>query len=530
MLAEVIPLTIIINRKTREPLNRQIKGSKACVTAHSLKESMGKKDHEKKMTWQRKIHENIKEYLTTSSVHGVGKISRAHKLYLKFMWGTVVFGFLIASIITCYRILSQFAAYEAYLVHNHRKIGSLKFPSVTICNANNYQARKIRKYFDHHVFLNRITNQSLKLGMFLPSSIYGAAWAFGSNNITLMKETRSGSEMLFANDLDGWCTFQTFINCTKRDFIDSFYHSYLGMCKTFNSDGKYLQRGAGPLSGLTMKLFINQEDYAPMIPFDMGAGVTLIVHPPNVFPNPLVDAVLLQPGSLTRISIHREVYIRLPSPYPSRCVSNSPIYLLPGHYTSSNCEQSCLQHDMYVNCGVLESVVTFNLKQKGLQIPYKLTKNITQEQIACSLAFYNKALNGTIRCDCPLACEEETLTTKTSSSKWPSKVDMAYYRPVLARMLNKTTVSEEFIQNNMLAVQIFFDSISYEEMIEVPAITEAALFGSLGGAVGLFLGASCYSIVEFVALIIKSIVDCGKMAAGKSSNRVIKLKKESSFY
>ena len=485
---------------------------------------MGIQEDEKNITWQRKIRDNIKEYLTSSSVHGFGKIAKEHNLYLKLIWGTVVLAFLAASIYTCLRILNQFANYEAYLVHNHREIGSLKFPSVTICNANNYQARKVRKYFDTQVYLKQIKNQSLKMGMFLPSSIYGAAWAFGANNITFMKETRAGSDMLFANDLDGWCTFQTFINCTKRDFIDSFYHSYLGMCKTFNSDGKYLQRGAGPLSGLTMKLFINQEDYAPMIPFDMGAGVTLIVHPSNVFPNPLVDAVILQPGTLTRISIHREVYRRLPDPYPSRCVDKSPIYLLPGRYTSSNCEQSCMQHDMYVKCGVLESVVTFNLKQKGLHIPYKLTKNVTKEQIGCSLAFYNKALNGTIRCDCPLACEEETLSTKTSSSKWPSKVDMAYYRPVMAKMLNKTEVSEDFIENNLLAVQIFFNSISYEEMTEVPAISDAALFGSLGGAVGLFIGASCYSIIEFFALIIKSIVDCGKIAAGKSSNRVVSFK------
>ena len=474
----------------------------------------------KKKTWKVISYENLIGYLRNSTIHGFSRLGKSKSIYLRCFWGTIVFVFVIASIYTCYRILRQFFENEAYLVHNHRKIGSLKFPSVTICNANNYQASQIKRYFDHQTFLRNITHQSLRYGMFLPASLYGTAWAFGANNITFMKETRSGSEMLFINELDGWCTFQTFINCTKRDFIDTFYHSYLGMCKTFNSDGKYLQRGAGPLSGLTMKLFINQEDYAPMIPFDMGAGVTMIVHPSNVFPNPLVDAVLLQPGTLTRISIHREVYKRLEAPYPSECVRKSDIYLLPGQYTSTNCEQSCIQHDMYMKCGVLEAVVTFNLQQKGLKIPYKLSRNVTKEQVACSLEFYNKALNGKIRCACPLACEEETLTTKTSSSKWPSKVDLAYYRPVLAKMLKKPNVSEEFVYNNMLAVQIFFDSISYEEMTEVPAISEASLFGSIGGAVGLFLGASCYSVVEFLAFLIKAIFDCGKSAVVNPSDQV----------
>ena len=476
--------------------------------------------------WQLKTRKNVKDYFNHATVHGLSRISRSGNWYVKLAWGVIVFSFLFGSVVTCYNILNEFLKSEAYLIHKYQKARSLTFPSVTVCNANNYQASKINKYFDNKDFLNYMVYESLKNNMFIPSATYGAFWAYGAQNMTFMKETRSGSDTLFANEMDGWCTFQTFINCTKKDFIDSFYHSYLGMCKTFNRDGKYLQRAPGPLSGLTMKLFINQEDYASMIPFDMGAGAILIVHPPNLFPDPLVDAVLLQPGTLTRISLTRQIYKRLPSPFPSRCADGVDDYLFPGLYTSKNCEQSCLQHELHAQCGVLDAAVTFNLRQKGMKVPYVINNNVTAEQTACAMLFYNLILNGEIKCDCPLPCSEETLKTKTSSSKWPSKADMAYYRPVLAQILNKTKVSEQFVSDNLLSVQIFFDSMDYLEMTEVPAISEASIFASIGGAIGLFLGASCYSIVEFFAFVLKSIIDCSKSSGLRQSTRVVSLKRD----
>ena len=418
----------------------------------------------------------------------------------------------------CYEILDNYYRFETYLVHKHKPAKWLEMPSITICNANNYQASKIKRYSQYvniEKFVNQLVNQSLKSGMFLPASLYAGVWSLGTNNITFIKETRSGSEALFANELDGWCTFKTFINCTKRDFDDTFYHSHLGICKTFNSYGKYLQNAAGPLSGLTLKIFINEEDYAPMIPLDNGVGVTLLVHPPNVFPDPTNDAILLQPGTLTRVSMQHKVHKRLPDPYPSRCVDRNSTLLFSGTYTVHNCLESCFQLALYRKCGIVEAAVLYSLQERGMKVPFKLDKNITEDQIGCSLKFYNAVLNGHIECDCPLPCKEEVLTMKTSSSKWPSRADMTYYRPVVAKILNKTDVSEEFIYNNMPAVQIFFDSICSEEIVEVEAISRASLFGSIGGVVGLFLGASCYSIIEFLAFCIKCSLHCCKLAAGK---------------
>ena len=476
------------------------------------------KDYRSDTNGQWKATSSIKEFLNNSSIHGLSNIAQAKGWFTKFIWILVFLAFFIISIITSQQIFSEYFHYKAHLVHTHHQLESIELPSITICNANNYQAHKIKHYFDQQRFVNQTVNKSLDSGILMPLALYGGAWVLGTDNVTFMKETRSGSDMLFPNDLDGWCTFQTFVNCTKKDFVDSFYHSYLGICKTFNTDGKYIQKKPGSLSGLFMKFFINEEDYAPLLPHDMGAGVTLTVHPRNVFIDPLEGAVLLQPGTLSRISLKRKVYKRLQSPYPSKCKHKSGTELFPGPYTVSNCQHSCLQHAMYERCGILEAVVTYNMKQKGMSIPFRLDKNLSEIDHRCTADFYNFSLSGEAKCDCPLPCEEEVITTKISSSKWPSKVDMAYYRPVLAHILNKTDVSEQFVYDNMLSVKIFFDSISYEEVAEKEAVSKASLFGSVGGAVGLCLGASSYSIVEILAFLIKLLVDYCKSAVVAPKN------------
>ena len=447
----------------------------------------------------------LTEYLNNSSIHGLAKIAQAKNFYVKFIWIVIFLAFFCASIYSCYALLYEYFQYEAYLVYKNHNVKSLTFPSITLCNANNFQASKINQNFDSDSFLKNIINKSLEYGILLPVAQYAGIWALDANNVTVMKEKRAGSDMLIPNDFDGWCVFQTFKNCSKRDFVNSFYHSYKGLCKTFNNDGKYVQIGSGPESGLSLKLFINQKDYARLIPFDLGAGVQLIVHPNGVFPDTMIEGVLLAPGTLTRISLNRQIVKRLSDPYPSKCVHKNGTDFFPGPYTVANCKHSCLHRDMYKKCGVVEAVVKYNLDKKGMKVPFAMDKTPSKDPQTCLLDFYNSALSGEIQCECQLPCEEEKFLVKSSSSKWPSKADLSYYRPVLAKIFNKTEVSEEFVYENMLAVQVFFDSLSYDEIIEVAAISDASIFGSIGGAVGLFIGASCFSIVEFFAFVIITI-------------------------
>ena len=455
---------------------------------------------------QSRLITDLREFLSTSTVHGLSRITESQNWYARTISIIVFFSFFGAGVYTCYNIIREYFRYEAYLVYKKHNVESLKFPSITLCNANNFKLSEINTHFNNAKFVERLLNASFKENKILPGALYAAAWSFSSDNITLTKERRSGSEALFPTSLEGWCAFRSVINCNREDFIQSLHHSFVGLCKTFNSNGKYAQINTGPLSGLLLKLFINQAEYASMIPFDIGAGVNVIVHPQDVLPDTTKDGILIQPGTLTRIVINRRVLRRLPSPYPSDCENRKGTDFLPGRYTVINCHQSCLHAYMYKKCGIMDSVVRYNLKEKGKNFPEWAGEDKKKDLERCTLDSYTATLSKEISCHCPLPCEEEKFITRVSSSKWPTNADLRYYKPILARILNKTEVTDDFIYDNMLSVQIYFEGLDYEEAIEVPAISNASIFGSIGGAIGLFIGASCYSVVEFLQFIINTLV------------------------
>lgn len=463
---------------------------------------------EKKET--KRIFIDVQDYLNNSSIHGLSKIALSTNWYSRCIWGFAFLSFLIACILSCRGILEEFLAFEAYVVYKTHTERAHKFPSITICNTNNIQANKIKSFYNHDEFIQDLVNRSKRHDILLPFESYSTYWSYGIENATYILKTRAASKALFPGKIDGWCTFRSAFNCTESDFADAFHHAIIGVCKTFNHNGKYQQISPGPLSGLTMKLFINQSNYAGMAPFDNGAGVSIIVHPQDVFPDSIDNGILLQAGTLTRVVINRRVIKRLPHPYPSKCENRRGTDLLPGRYSVQNCFKSFLHAISYTKCGLLDSVVPINLKKDGRDIPAKFQppaiKLDKADQAACMLKHYREAMSGNVKWDCPLPCEEEKFSLSISSSTWPSRADMEYYRPTLGILLNKTDITEEYIYDNMLSVQIFFESMDYEEIVEVPARTDASLLGSLGGAIGLFIGASLYSVLELLAFVAKTII------------------------
>ena len=293
-------------------------------------------------------------------------------------------------------------------------------------------------------------------------------------------------------------SFQTFNNCSKNDIKETFADSMTGVCKTFI--GRYKQLLPGLLSGLMMKMYLNQDDYSTMIPLDAGAGVNLIVHSKGTFPGFQNFGILLQPGSLTMIKLNRKVYKRLPSPYPSNCENRNKNSYIPGPYTVENCRSACLNDELGKACGKFDTAAIYYKSKKGEKIVDVLNKT-DEEYMECVLNFYSNVTMGNVICNCPLLCEEEKFTMTASSSKWPSKTDMPYYKTVLAKILQRKNVTDEFIHDNLLAVYIYYDSMSYEQIEELAVVTLPALLGGIGGVLGLFVGASFYSIAEFLAFI-----------------------------
>uniref|UniRef100_A0A8B9SWP2 Amiloride-sensitive cation channel 1, neuronal n=1 Tax=Anas platyrhynchos TaxID=8839 RepID=A0A8B9SWP2_ANAPL len=76
-----------------------------------------------------------------------------------------------------------------------------------------------------------------------------------------------------------------------------------------------------------------------------------------------------------------------------------------------------------------------------------------------------------------------------SMVKIPSKASARY----LAKKFNKT---EQYIADNVLVLDIFFEALNYEMIEQKKAYEVAGLLGDIGGQMGLFIGASLLTILE----------------------------------
>lgn len=107
---------------------------------------------------------------------------------------------------------------------------------------------------------------------------------------------------------------------------------------------------------------------------------------------------------------------------------------------------------------------------------------------------------------CPKECDYIKYDTTISSSQYPAN---GYYE-----LMNKFNISNsnlysgmlkdnKFDQSTVLAVNVFYISSSYMKISENPSILIYDLLPNIGGTMGLFVGISVLSFVEFVEIAIE---------------------------
>lgn len=107
---------------------------------------------------------------------------------------------------------------------------------------------------------------------------------------------------------------------------------------------------------------------------------------------------------------------------------------------------------------------------------------------------------------CPLECDSSKFLISSSVLDFPSKV----YANVLkndwriqARFNNRKNVSQDELKRSILAINIFYDDLSYKRYSQLEKWLIIDLISNIGGTLGLFLGMSFLSFVELIDLIVQ---------------------------
>ncbi|KAL4646461.1 acid-sensing ion channel 1-like isoform X2 [Arapaima gigas] len=386
-------------------------------------------------------------------------------------------------------LLSYPAITKIHMVWAH----SMSFPAVTLCNQNLLRMSSLTKADLYHsgywldlLHVNHSVNwQTLatlrddrkqSLLSLLDFSQYAPPPYF---NTTEMVD-RLGHQL---EDMLLECKFQG-ENCTYRNFTP--VYTRYGKCYTFNSgqDGNplltTLKGGTG--NGLEIMLDIQQDEYLPVWgetdETSYEAGIKVQIHSQDE--PPFIDQLGfgVAPGFQTFVSCQQQLLQYLPPPWGD-CKSTPIDSEFFSTYSITACRIDCETRYLVENCNC-----------RMVHMPGTSSVCTPEQYKDCAdpaLDFLVEKDNNYCVCETP--CNMTRYGKELSMVKIPSKASAKY----LAKKFNKT---EQYIADNILVLDIFFEALNYEKIEQKKAYEVAGLLGDIGGQMGLFIGASVLTILE----------------------------------
>ncbi|XP_034769989.2 acid-sensing ion channel 1 isoform X3 [Acipenser ruthenus] len=280
-----------------------------------------------------------------------------------------------------------------------------------------------------------------------------------------------------------YCRFQGEL-CGPRNFSTIF--TRYGKCYTFNSglDGKPLlvTMKGGTGNGLELMLDIQQDEYLPVWgetdETSFEAGIKVQIHTQDE--PPFIDQLGfgVAPGFQTFVSCQEQRLVYLPPPWGD-CKSTPMDSDFFDTYSITACRIDCETRYLVENCNC-------RMVHMPGDAPY-CTPEQYKECADPALDFLVEKDNDYCVCETP--CNMTRYNKELSFVRIPSKASARY----LAKKYNK---SEQYIAENILVLDIFFEALNYETIEQKKAYEVAGLLGDIGGQMGLFIGASLLTILE----------------------------------
>ncbi|XP_032298655.1 acid-sensing ion channel 3 [Coturnix japonica] len=379
--------------------------------------------------------------------------------------------------------VGRYGSYPRITVLDEAESRALTFPAITICNYNRARRSRLtandvfwvgtellavpRRDFSRYL---RALGLPHDLHGFFPSKTYDLAAFY----------QRAGHDVA---DMVLRCRFRG-QECGPDNFTAIF--TRLGKCYTFNSGQPgmelltTLQGGAG--NGLELMLNIQQEEYLPVWgdtdETSYEAGVKVQIHSQEEPPFIHQLGFGVAPGFQTFVSCQEQRLVYLPPPWGD-CKATPIESDFFTNYSITACRIDCETRYLVENCNC-----------RMVHMPGNANVCTPEQYKECA----DPALDFLVKkdseyCACRTPCDTVRYGKELSMVKIPSKASAKY----LDKKFNK---SEQYIADNVLVLDIFFEALNYEMIEQKKAYEVAGLLGDIGGQMGLFIGASILTILE----------------------------------
>ena len=435
---------------------------------------------------------------------------------MQCVWAVV---FLTFSSLTCLILVNIVTGFYQFSVVTQIELIDEKptfFPAVTICNSNPFTT-KLAENLTKKVSIEMygIDLESISFSEFINYAY--ASLAFSVKSYASSPEYIVNRKLL-GNDLREIITHCTFnaAPCNLSHDFRWFYHYDYGNCLQMNADVSNVKRIVlgQKVNGLSLMLgpLVTQNAF----PIIVSEGLRILVHNQTHEPNTFDSFVSVEPGKETNIAIGRTFFANTPSPY-STCTDlangfDSALYNHMIHSNKSYAQADCL--NLYFQQLLMDKCACYSSALPTLVASSSPCLNSTQ--FKCYNDLYSGVLTQQISVtggllQCPLECDFMTYGTFLSGLSLPNKETYNLFKSDQALYHATQTTYDvdlstyDLFKQHFYSINVYYEATHYTFISGTPQMTTYQLISSLGGSLGMLLGFSAFSLLEFFEMLCKIV-------------------------
>ena len=427
------------------------------------------------------------KYVESTTTHGVSHVFIGKSKIRRVFWLIILLGAAGGCFYNIVNRIMYLASGPTSTTISTTREETLHFPEVTFCNLNS-----VRRSYAEEINLTDFFRSLAIIDPADPSFNRSSCNQDIPMDVPVDFRTVMVEGRHLADEFIVLCRYGG-RQCTDDQF--SSVITDLGVCYTFNSgeDGRILRAtGTGVRHGLQLWLDIQQSEYISSLSLD--AGVKIAIHSQGEPGKPDENGIAVPPGRNAFISLHQKVIADESSRGTCRDTDDFNFLHSFYNYSVAACLSDCLLTTIAERCQCIES----SAPRESVSSSYAALSDCGISDVCCVIEQYFTADGCTA--NCPPACNYTTYKTSVSYSTFPARYQ-------LEAIHNVSGTDSDELQENLLSINIYFEDLNVEREITQNAYSVVALLSDIGGQMGLFLGASIISILEFVVWLLDEIKD-----------------------
>ena len=437
------------------------------------------------------FRKDLAEFLDTSTTHGLPRIANANCWISRITWTIIVLCLLSYLTLAVYKLYLQLISDKINVIVQTKTASALTLPMITVCDGIPY----LKSLETHR------NNTGAQIRTLLHAENQHMQRLLNKEN--LRNETVHN---FILKDQDGempLCQFSGEQCIFNKHVKGGLPILHKGQCYTFNQDGSFKQIIKGPTMGIFAVFYLANDANATK---STGAtsthGIEIFIQKPDEKNPTGSDGILGIPGHLTRISLRQKTYKRLPEPYPDRCVDNKDTE------SPHECQIKCIAMHQIKECNVISVTIKhyfndINTENLGNMSSVRIPE--TDEEHACIKMVVESFANEHLSCKCYMPCFERVFDYSISQSRWPHD-DTREDILLLMKSQFGINITENESNKQLAAIQVYYAQLQYDEVLQLPAYSVDKFLSDLGGLLGLFIGASVFSGIDFLVFLLRTLI------------------------